>query len=828
MAVRYLTAGIDAAMFDAAADWVRGFMAQLAATDVIAGGDGGARDTLLFYDGVALDFTAGGNASGLSGFELLFLANAPNSVKLSAAFVAGAHVGTAAAGYFTVQGGSGDDLVDASLVGAGQRVAFVAGLGADTFLGGAGNDTAWFAAGALTSADRVQGGAGLDALAISTAGVVAATAFANVSGIERLLLHQGGNTVTLTQAMAASATDGFAVIGGAGSDWVFVTSLFRGIGFTPGGGDDVFLGGAGNDQINIAIADLTAQDRFDGGAGRDRIGFTTAGTITAGQLAGLSSIETLSLSSLGANRVTLSSNLAGVLVAGGSQADTVTMAVATQFASLGAGDDVMIVRASSVPALSSYGKAGFDTIRTVGAGTFTIGAGIVEFEALVMQDSATLDLTATVMALSVTGSAGADVVRLGSGPAQAVDAGAGDDRLELVGETAPGSIFSGYIVDLAAREALYGSNGRHAVLGFRDVTGGVGSDLIQGDAEQNTLQGGGGDDNLAGGGGNDTLAGGAGNDGIDGGAGVDTVDYSAAAGGIVIDMTITSGPQATQDGDGGQDALSGIEFIVGSAHADVIIGNVGVTRIIGGAGDDLFGGFSVGRRDGGAGFDTLDLGAFRFSYIDMEFGEYFAQGIGMELVDIEQVLGTPGGDTLRGDAGQNVFDGRGGDDTVAGGDGDDRLAGGAGSDSVSGGAGNDLFVYAAPGDGGDTIADFTPGGSEDRFVFAADAFALANGQASLLFFTDTTASGLVAPLIDVVRRVGPGSAVDVDLYLAAAAGAPPGGMFVLAQASAGGTAALYYDPDASAFGGAGAAVLLARLDGVTDLSAITAADFLFA
>ena len=564
MAVRYLTSGIDQLTFDAASDTVRGFADQLQATDLIEGGDGSGRDWLLFHDAVALDFRAGGNASGLSGFEQIFLANAANSVILTDAFVAGAWRGTASAGYFTVTGNDGNDTVDASLVGAGKRVAFIAGKGSDQFLGGAGNDIIWFAPSALTAADRIDGGAGTDAIAFSGGGHIAQASFQNVRGVERILLHQNGNSLVLDQAMVASATGGFAVIGSAGFDWVDASRLSSAVGFTSGSGDDLFLGGAGTDQINIAIADLAAGDRFDGGGGRDRIGFTSAGTITQSMLSGLSSIETLSLSSAGPNVVTLGTNLADVNVAGGSAGDTVTIALSTQYASLGGGDDTMIVRASSVPALSSYGKEGFDTIQTAGGGTFAIGAGIVEFEQIVMQDAAILDLTGTVMVLSVAGSAGGDTIRLG-GVAQAV---------------------------------------------------------------------------------------------------------------------------------------------------------------------------------------------------------------------------TPGG-------------------------------------------GNDTLAFAALPAQAHTITGFTAGGAEDRFAFLANLFPIANGQASVVVATDTSAAGAIAAGTDVVVRAGLADAAAVDAYLSSAVGSPTGGILVLTQVGAAGPISLYYDPAAAHAGGADQAIVLAMIFGASGLDSFGAADFSF-
>ena len=39
----------------------------------------------------------------------------------------------------------------------------------------------------------------------------------------------------------------------------------------------------------------------------------------------------------------------------------------------------------------------------------------------------------------------------------------------------------------------------------------------------------------------------------------------------------------------------------------------------------------------------------------------------------------------------------------------DRIVGYAGADNITTGAGNDVLVFNAPGDGVDTITDFTPG-----------------------------------------------------------------------------------------------------------------------
>jgi Ca2+-binding RTX toxin-like protein len=64
-----------------------------------------------------------------------------------------------------------------------------------------------------------------------------------------------------------------------------------------------------------------------------------------------------------------------------------------------------------------------------------------------------------------------------------------------------------------------------------------------------------------------------------------------------------------------------------------------------------------------------------------------------------------------------------GDDTansVTGTEFADILSGGSGADNLTGGAGADIFGYKAPGEGGDTITDFTSG--VDKFQFVSGAF----------------------------------------------------------------------------------------------------------
>jgi Ca2+-binding RTX toxin-like protein len=1206
MATLTLTPGADLATFGTERDIVSGLLADLTIIDQIDFGDGAESDLLRLTSAGVIDFRSGGNASGMIGHERLELAAGTNTVFLTDAVAGRAFLGSANAGLFRVESvGIGDDTVDASLVtSAGNRILFLPGGGNDTFIGSSGADTIRINAADLTSGDNFNAGlSNADVIQFETSGAVDAAGFTNLRRIEQINLNAGGNSVTLTQAFAASSDSGrvvianfggnntivasavttavqytlgtgtdsytggsgidtiiaststlqgtdtltggngtaldvlrlsggvytadkfagvtqferidltvggtevflalgmpatstgtFAVIGTAGNDRVIAAAGETArVGFNPGAGSDRFLGGDGDDQINMRVEDLDATDIFNGGAGRDRIGFLTAGTITAAAMSGLSNIETFSLAE-GNNTVTLGTNLPDVNVAGRGGNDTVTMALPTQFASLGGGDDTMIVTASSVPALSSYGGTGNDTIRTVGGGTFTFGALIVEFENLVMQDGATVDLTANLQALTITGSPGADILSLGA-VGYTANMGAGNDIVingpgnDVLDGGADFDVFvlgpGGGTVDLSITGPQDTGQGIDTIINFENAQGGTGGDVLIGDDNPNILAGGDGDDQIFGRGGADVLWGAGGNDLIDGGAGNDIADYRFAAGGIVVNLGGPA-PQASNDGDGGQDTLVSIEYIRGSQFDDVIDGDAGNNRlwgeggndiIRGGAGDDILDGGPgddtldgqagndiasyesatasvnvslaiVGPQNtGGAGTDTLssienltgskfndqlfgnagvnilrggegddylnggagadelygdagndtledndnirvlragdgdDTGNLTFqsgtlsnttnSWIQMGNGsdtlnltfnsttlqpnrgistgsntagsgnapdaveagdggdtvnvsgtfnatgtylltmsgndtvnmntssvfsfvhlgagnDQYNGGNGADRVyggaDDDTLFGNGGNDFLDGGLGNDLIDGGAGNDTVSysatatsatagvtvdlaittaqdtggagidtilnvenaigsnfndvlfgdanvnrleGGTGDDILVGRGGADTLVTGTGNDLVRYFAPGEGGDTVTDFTAGGANDAFSFLASAFPLFNGQSPIDIFIDNSAPGNLDPAVNVVGRRGVADAAAVDAYLAGANQTFAGGVFVLGQAANNTTVSLYYDPNAAVTGGANSAVLIATLQGVTSLSAFTPSDFQF-
>ena len=247
-----------------------------------------------------------------------------------------------------------------------------------------------------------------------------------------------------------------------------------------------------------------------------------------------------------------------------------------------------------------------------------------------------------------------------------LNAGAGDDRLEVGGD-----------FNVAVR-----------------ADGGDGDD---------NLQGGDGPDNLSGGAGDDVLAGGPGTDVLNGGDGFDvlwggTGDDQLAGGGAGNDLhggdgddALTGGPlEDVLEGDGGNDRISagaGDDDIRGGSGNDILDGGQGNDWLEGAAGNDFL--------TGGDGDDTIDAG----DGDNRLFG-----GLGNDNLSAED-----GRDLLQGNDGNDVLVAGTGDNILSGGGGDDRLYADDGNDILTGDAGNDL-LSASFGD------DRLSGGEGDDYL----------------------------------------------------------------------------------------------------------------
>ena len=213
---------------------------------------------------------------------------------------------------------------------------------------------------------------------------------------------------------------------------------------------------------------------------------------------------------------------------------------------------------------------------------------------------------------------------------------------------------------------------------IENFVAGSGNDIVIGNEAANLLEGRGGDDELLGNGDNDLLEGGAGNDMLEGGAGADrltggigedTASYESSDAGVVVRLHSLAARGGHAEGDSFigratvQDTeVPDIEHLIGSSHDDTLAGDLSNNTLMGRGGDDtLYGG-----PDGGD---------------DRMYGEN-------------------------------------GNDRIYGGVGNDMIYGGAGDDVLSGGADDDTFVFA-PGNGDDTITDFTDG--DDKIDLSAFA-----------------------------------------------------------------------------------------------------------
>jgi Ca2+-binding RTX toxin-like protein len=151
-----------------------------------------------------------------------------------------------------------------------------------------------------------------------------------------------------------------------------------------------------------------------------------------------------------------------------------------------------------------------------------------------------------------------------------------------------------------------------------------------------------------------------------------------------------------------------IESAIGGSGNDTIIGNDVANELMGGAGgdvlhglggsDNLYGGAGRDKFYGGEGIDTVSYAFETFIpsrqgvsgdlFLGLGFG---GDGVPDLYYDVEQLGGSTGHDTLRGNDGDNLLFGLAGNDTLEGRGGFDTLNGQAGDDVLDGGAGADLL-----------------------------------------------------------------------------------------------------------------------------------------
>lgn len=629
-------------------------------------------------------------------------------------------------------GGAFNDV----LIGQGADNILIGGAGADYLIGLGGNDTL---DGGTGAANSLQGGLGDDLYIVRAAGdsliefagegvdTVQTTlgVFRLGTHFENLTFTGGGAFVGLGNAVdnrIIGGGGGSTLIGYEGNDYLSTGSAAPST-LIGGLGDDVYVvynsgdtlieqAGEGHDRVD-AWANVTLRDNFEDLHFLGSAGYVGTGNSQANNIRGSSGGDTLigmagddALEGLAGNDI-LRGGLGADILHGGGGFDIAdysdALASITVVNGTVSSSDVNVTSDTLISIEGFIGTAFNDTLLG-GAGGDVLDGG----------------LGSDVLA----GYGGNDILAGGAGAANTLIGGLGDDtyRVSAVGDSiveyagegtdTVETVLGAYTLRDHLEILRYTGTGTFTGTGnsvANDLYGGVGNDVLFGLA---------GDDRLYGGNGDDVLRGGLGADRLDGGAGVDTADYSDAGAAVTIRVNGQS-----NDGQGAVDTLLNIENVVGTAFNDVIIGDGGANRLVGGLGADSLSGMAGNDiLEGGTGAaNTLIGGLGDDIYIVSVAGDSVVEEAGQGT---DTVLTALSAFTLRNNVENLTYTGAGAF-TGTGNDLSNRITGGTGADRLSGGIGDDILV------GGDGAANELAGGQgDDRYIVTAagDTIVEAVGQ----------------------------------------------------------------------------------------------------
>jgi Ca2+-binding RTX toxin-like protein len=593
----------------------------------------------------------------------------------------------------TLTGGIGNDNIDGgagndSITGGDGNNVLKGGTGTDTLIGGSGNDYLNFrndSSDVSTDGDVFIGGGGDDTAFLRSG--------ADGSTISYKDINAGGTISKADNIPNGGSIQGVENIifsGGSGNDKVDVSGS-NNANLTGGDGNDYLIGGTGNDKLYGG----TGNDRLEGGGGTN----TLVGG-TGDDNYGVTSATDIVVENPGEGNDTVWTNLSY----------TLTDNVENMFV---VGNNLTNSGNSADNYITSYGAG--NTISALdGNDTLVGGAGID----------------------TLIGGIGDDIYTVhNSGAVIQENAGEGTDTVwsDAASYTLSNNIENMYLVGSVTGT---GNDGNNTIIAYG--------------AGDKTINGGGGDDTLIGGVGNDTLNGGDGNDVLDGGAGVNTLIGGAGDDNYGVHNT---NDVVVENANGGNDTIwSDAANYTLSANVEnlTLVGSVNGT---GNDGDNFIYGYGVGDNiiSGGKGNDTLAGGVGNDTYAinaDTDFGTKTIVENANEGTDTISFAGssTAVNIDLSLTAAQavtakiqlvlplvNL-------ENVIGGAGDDTIAGNSLNNMLTGGAGVDKFVFSGGAVsastavsllfGSDTITDFTTGA--DKLVLSQATFSAITSSGGMI------------------------------------------------------------------------------------------------
>ena len=389
----------------------------------------------------------------------------------------------------------------------------------------------------------------------------------------------------------------------------------------------------------------------------------------------------------------------------------------------GAGDDTILYTAGDD---MIDGGAGTDIVDYTGAPdsiTATLTSSMITVEI-----SGTSDTQTITNAEIISGTNSDDTIIISEAVSTTVNAGGGIDTVDYSGLTDAINIdLSTGIGNVSGTSA----SDDHTLNDVEDVIGSNFNDTIIGNASDNNLDGGQGDDFIQGNTGNDT---------IDGGSGTDTVSYKDSGSGVNVNLE-----SGSSSGGDGNDSLTSLENVSGSAFDDNISGTSGANILYGGDGDDtIYGNDGDDDIYGEAGNDTLYGGSLNPISGTSDGSDLIFGGAGNDIIfgGNDNTNGSDASDTDDG------IDGGAGDDTIFGGndntgggsgdDGNDTIYGGEGDDTIYGG--NDNTNTGSGNDGSDLIMDNSNLTDDNDVIYGGNDNTSGSGSAGI--GTDTDADNI--------------------------------------------------------------------------------------